>query len=149
MISAGNGFVEYHFSIFMMLALISFFRSIKLIAISTIIFALQHFIGFFYFPELLCGSPDYRFSLLLIHAIYLILAATANSIFIFYMNRSAQKAEAVQEETVNQFKAVIDQLQNTSSSILQVTTSLDQGAIETEQISTNIANSSDHLRQGA
>src|SRR5690625_3158609 len=54
MISAGNGFVEYHFSIFMMLALITFFRSIKLVAVSTVIFALQHFIGFFYFPELLC-----------------------------------------------------------------------------------------------
>src|SRR5690625_3685606 len=66
MIAAGNGFVEYHFTIFMMLALISFFRSIRLVAISTVIFALQHLIGYFYFPELLCGTPDYRFALLLI-----------------------------------------------------------------------------------
>src|SRR5690554_4675281 len=70
MIAAGNGLVEYHFSIFMMLALIAYFRSIQLIIISTAIFAVQHFAGYFLFPELLCGTTDYRFSLLMIHAVY-------------------------------------------------------------------------------
>src|SRR5690625_2306005 len=110
MIAAGNGFVEYHFSIFMMLALIAFFRSIPLIAMSTVIFALQHFVGYFFFPQLLCGTPDYRFSLLLIHAVYLTLTALANSVLIFHMNRTAKKAEADQKMAAKQFHNIVQQL---------------------------------------
>ena len=149
MISAGNGFVEYHFSIFMMLALITFFRSIKLVAVSTVIFALQHFIGFFYFPELLCGTPDYRFALLLIHAIYLTLAALANSVLIFHTNRAADESEAIRNEVIEQYKGVINQLQRTSASILDVSSEVDNGATETEKVSLDLSNLSANLYKGA
>lgn len=149
MIAAGNGFVEYHFSIFMMLALISFFRSIKLITISTIIFALQHFVGYFYFPELLCGTPDYRFTLLLIHAIYLILTALANGVLIYYTNRSREESETIRNEAIEQYKAVIGQLEGTSASILNVSGEVDDRASETEKVSMNISTSSNQLYKGA
>ncbi|WP_041255874.1 hypothetical protein [Exiguobacterium antarcticum] len=46
-VAGGNGLVEYHFSIFMVLALIAYFRRVDLILISTVLFAIQHFAGFF------------------------------------------------------------------------------------------------------
>src|SRR5690625_3153202 len=99
MIAAGNGLVEYHFSIFMMLALIAYFRSVQLIVISTSIFAVQHFAGYFLFPELLCGTTDYRFSLLMIHAVYLTLTSLANIILIMYSKRVANEHKKMQYES--------------------------------------------------
>lgn len=93
-IAAGNGLVEYHFSIFMVLAMIAYLGSIKQIIWSTIIFAIQHVGGYLFFPQLLCGTADYQFSLLMIHAIFLILTSGAIILIIGLRNR----IEAAQEE---------------------------------------------------
>lgn len=57
-IAMGNGMVEYHFSIFMVLAMIAFLGSVRMIVVSTILFAVHHFAGYFLFPELICGTHD-------------------------------------------------------------------------------------------
>jgi methyl-accepting chemotaxis protein len=149
MIAAGNGLVEYHFSIFMMLALISYFRSIQLITVSTSIFAIQHFAGYYLFPELLCGTSEYRFALLMIHAIYLILTALANIILIVHSQRVAQENEVIREEAMRQYNNIIDQLKGTSSTILTVSNEIDKGAQNTEHVSSVIANASSNLFNGA
>lgn len=81
-IAGGDGLTEYHFSIFMVLAMIASFQQIKYIIISTVIFAVHHLSGYFFFPQLLCGTEDYSFSLLMIHAIYLVMTAVSTSIVI-------------------------------------------------------------------
>lgn len=149
MIAAGNGFIEYHFSIFMMLALIAFFRSIRLITISTIIFALQHFLGYFFFPQLLCGTSDYRFALLLIHAIYLTLTALANSVLIYHTNRAADEAESIRNDAIEQYKSVVNQLEGASASVLNISSEVYDKALETEEVSMNIASTSNDLYRGA
>lgn len=98
-IAGGNGMVEYHFSIFMVLAIIAYYESIQLMIISTVIFALQHFLGYFFTPELLCGTSNYHFGLLMIHAIFLILTCCATVLQIF-----AKKKHTVQLETENEIK---------------------------------------------
>lgn len=149
MIAAGNGLVEYHFSIFMMLALIAYFRSIQLIIISTVIFAVQHFAGYFLFPELLCGTSDYRFSLLMIHAVYLVLTALANVILILHSKRIANENRIIQEEATKQYQNIIEQLQETSSSILAVSNQIDNEAKNTEHVSSVVTSGSSDLYNGA
>ncbi len=149
MISSGNGFVEYHFSIFMMLAIITYFQSIQLIAVSTIVFAVQHFAGYFFFPELLCGTSDYRFSLLMIHAVYLILTALANGLIILNSKRIAAEAEEKRQQSLKLYEGIVNQLQQTSASILAVSTQVDNGAQGTEEASVRISMVSTDLCDGA
>ncbi|MBD3110094.1 hypothetical protein IEO70_17305 [Bacillus sp. AGMB 02131] len=116
-IAEGNGLVEYHFSIFMVLAIIAFFARIKLILVSTVIFAVHHLEGYFLFPELLCGTSDYSFSLLMIHAVFLVLTSSA-MILVITANRRIEtqlKAEAgiLEEEK----KQLVQQLVNVSAEV--------------------------------
>ena len=149
MISSGSGFVEYHFSIFMMLAIISYFRSIKLILISTVIFAIQHFAGYFYFPELLCGTSDYKFTLLMIHAIYLVLTSSANILLILNSTKATKEAENARLESAKLYTSIVQQLQETAASILSVSTEVDKGANSSEQVSKTISSASSVLYNGA
>lgn len=149
MIAAGKGLVEYHFSIFMMLALIAFFRSIPLIVLSTAIFAVQHFAGYFLFPELLCGTSDYRFSLLMIHAIYLVLSAVANSILILHAQRTQQLNEQERQKMQVQYEQLVQQLSQTSTTIHTVAQQIEQETVATKEASLTIKDSSNHLYSGA
>ncbi|GLX70012.1 methyl-accepting chemotaxis protein [Paenibacillus glycanilyticus] len=72
-IAGGKGLVEYHFSIFMVLAIILFYESIPLLLASTVVFAAQHLLGFLYFPEIVYGIANYSFSMVAIHLIFVIL----------------------------------------------------------------------------
>lgn len=89
-IAGGDGLTEYHFSIFMVVAMIASFQKITYIVVSTIIFAVHHLTGYFFFPQLLCGTEDYSFSLIMIHAIFLIMTAVSTSLVIL----SRRKVEA-------------------------------------------------------
>lgn len=74
-IASGDGMVEYHFSIFMVMAAIAYFESSRIIITSTILFAVHHLVGYFAVPEIICGMADYSFSLLLVHAMFLLLTS--------------------------------------------------------------------------
>ncbi|MEK4628754.1 MAG: methyl-accepting chemotaxis protein [Solibacillus sp.] len=87
-IAGGNGLTEYHFSIFMVLAMIANFQKVRYIIISTVIFAVHHLSGYFFFPQLICGTEDYSFSLLMIHAIFLIMTAFSTSILIVHNQKT-------------------------------------------------------------
>lgn len=109
-IAGGDGLTEYHFSIFMVVAMIASFQNIFYILLSTILFAVHHLAGYFLFPQLICGTDNYSFSLLLIHAVYLIMTAVATIIVI----RSTQKME----QALSQEAAEIErQLQEVSTEV--------------------------------
>lgn len=103
LIAGGNGLVEYHFSIFMVLAIIGNFQSVQQVLLSTGIFAVHHFVGYFAFPELLCGTSNYSFSLLMIHAVFLVLTSAA-TIFIIHSTKIREASLA------NETKLAEDQL---------------------------------------
>lgn len=98
-VAGGQGLVEYHFSIFVVLAILSFMRRIDLILYSAGIFAVQHLVGYFLIPEMICGTSDYPFSLLLVHAVYLILLSVVLVAQIHFRNNETQHAEAQEQET--------------------------------------------------
>lgn len=148
-IAAGNGFVEYHFSIFMVLAFIAYFNSVSLIIVSTVIFAVHHFVGYFVFPELLCGTPDYRFSLLMIHAVFLLLTSGANIVLILYNRRTQEEAVKIREEANDQFKLVVENLTKTVYDLTNLTASVERGANESRLTGSEIAASTQQLRDGS
>lgn len=118
-IAVGDGMIEYHFSIFMILAFLINFDSIKLILISTVIFAVQHFGFFFLAPELLCGSSgNYTFSILLIHAIFLILTSAVACLIIYQKNSYASKIEAERDAKANALESSVKSLEETGQQVM-------------------------------
>lgn len=148
-IAFGNGLLEYHFSIFMVLAFITYFHSISLIVISTAIFAVHHLAGYFLFPELLCGTSDYRFSLLLLHAIFLLLTSGANIILTLFNSRTKRAAEAMQEQSEQSFKLIVEELTKTVEHLMDVTENIEIGANESRIASSEIATSIYQLKEGS
>lgn len=74
MITAGHGMVEYHFSIFMVLAIMSYYEKIELILSMTVLFVIQHLVGFFFMSAYVFGvvQGEYSFGMLLYHALFLV-----------------------------------------------------------------------------
>lgn len=98
-VAGGQGLVEYHFSIFVVLAILSFMRRVDLIVYSTVIFAVQHFAGYFFIPEIICGTTDYPFSLLLVHALYLVVLSLVLIAQIHTHNVETSKVKNQEDET--------------------------------------------------
>jgi|GEM_PF-4192142 hypothetical protein len=105
-IVAGNGMVEYHFSIFMVMAVVTFYQRISLIVFMTGIFAVQHFGSYLFMPEFAYGKSEYPFSMVAIHAALLVLTAAANMAQIL----QKRKDWSVLEEENNNHKQTIDKL---------------------------------------
>ncbi len=131
-IAGGDGLVEYHFSIFMVLAFIIFFNSFKLILISTVIFAIQHFGGYFLFPQLLCGTENYAFSLLMIHAVFLILMSGAASLIITLQNRATSLMQIEKEKQQEKEELLVAQLTKTANQVLNTVLQLKEGSQESK-----------------
>ncbi|MFD3260602.1 methyl-accepting chemotaxis protein [Paenibacillus lentus] len=148
-IAGGDGFVEYHFSIFMTIAIIAYYESIKTLLYSTAIFAIQHFAGFFWFPQLLCGTADYRFSLLLIHALYLLLTSGATIWFVYSKKihtNEYEKTVASQQQAINE---VLRNMDDSSQSVLNAVTQLLSGAGQSAKASQEIVASIETISIGA
>ncbi|WP_413376625.1 methyl-accepting chemotaxis protein [Alkalihalobacillus sp. 1P02AB] len=147
-IAGGNGLVEYHFSIFMVIALLGYYDQMKLVIYSTSIFAIHHIAGYFFFPELLCGTSDYQFSLLLIHAIYLLLTSGATILLIHtkkIKTDAYEKQVTLQQDALNN---VLVRLNNRSGSVLTSVHKLQDGITETNKTSHEIASSVETISLG-
>lgn len=102
-IAGGNGMVEYHFSIFMVLASMAYYEKIRLIVVSSLLFALQHILGYFTAPQLICGTDNYPFTLLMMHAFFLILTS---AVIIIQLIARKHYHRAVQEKEFKQAKII-------------------------------------------
>lgn len=138
MIAAGNGLVEYHFSIFVILALITMFHKKALLFTSAIIFTLHHFIGFFLFPTLLCGTSEYSFSLLMIHAFFLVLITLAGASIIQLMQNTNKAHEKLEADSANKINELLKQIQTVSQSVQSNSNNLSQETVEVLYASTAI-----------
>ncbi|MBU9710912.1 methyl-accepting chemotaxis protein [Evansella tamaricis] len=148
-IASGDGLVEYHFSIFMVIATLAFFENIRLIVLSTVIFAIQHLGGFFLAPELITGTDQYSFLLLLIHAFFLIM--TSSIIVVQIISRQKYRKEvtlrnAKQTSLINQLKT---RLQETSKQVLANLTHLETGSKESVAATEEIVGSIQEMIGGA
>jgi methyl-accepting chemotaxis protein len=110
---AGGGMVEYHFSIFMVIAVLAYYESIKLIVISTVIFAVHHLLGFLFSPELLSGTSVFPFTIFLLHALFLVLTSGATILQIVNKLRFEKVTNKEREENRVKFSQIYVQLETT------------------------------------
>lgn len=140
LIAGGGGMVELHFSIFMTVAVIAYYEQIKLISISTIIFALQHIIGFLWLPEIVFGYSSYSFGMLFIHALFLLLtsAATIRQIYLKQLVLAAIEAEKQAKDT---------QLQGLVATAEELSTELEDRAHKMDEQSESHVQTSQEMAQ--
>ncbi|MCI3923073.1 methyl-accepting chemotaxis protein [Paenibacillus sp. TRM 82003] len=72
-VAGGGGYVEFHFSIFMVAAFLAFYENIKLVLVMTVISAAAHLLFYFWETALYFGHDTYTFPMLLLHATFLVL----------------------------------------------------------------------------
>jgi methyl-accepting chemotaxis protein len=119
-IAGSGGHVEFHFSIFMVVAVLSYYKSIRLISIMTGIFAVHHILGFFFFPEVVFGSTSYSFMMLVIHALFLIFTSSATILQIMSSTKienSLIASQQQQRQTVT--SEIVGYLSETAKEIMQ------------------------------
>lgn len=138
-IAAGSGLVEYHFSIFVVMALITMFQRKKLVLIASGIFLTQHLVGYFFFPELLCGSTTYSFLLLLIHAVFLIGITIAASVMINQTKRSEMEHAQAEKQSEEKIQALLLEVKAASQLIYEDAAQLQQQTERVTRASIGIA----------
>ena len=138
-IAGGDGLTEYHFSIFMVIAMIANFQQVKYIVISTIIFAVHHLAGYFLFPQLLCGTDNYSFSLLMVHAIFLIMTSVSTSILIAYNQKTERALEKENALAELQLQQLFEEINYESVHINELSNQIAAGSAETASSSLNIS----------
>lgn len=79
MIMGGDGMIEYHFSIFIVIALVSFYDEVKLIVIMASLFTLQHALGYSISPftYFVFGVADYTITMTVVHIVAVVLMSVA------------------------------------------------------------------------
>lgn len=97
MIAGGGGTVEFHFSIFMVIACMAYYENIKLILVSTMLFAVQHIAGWLFVPQYVYGVNAYPFVMVASHAVFLLLTSAA-TIWQIDQKRKATKALELAKE---------------------------------------------------
>ncbi|MEG0472365.1 MAG: methyl-accepting chemotaxis protein [Solibacillus sp.] len=148
-IAGGSGLVEYHFSIFMVMAMIASFQKVQLVLISTVIFAVHHIAGYFLFPQLLCGTDDYSFSLLMIHAVFLLMTAISTSIVISNNNRTERKLEAATSVAEKQVQQLFSQIGEGSVRLNELSQQIATGSSSTSKSSHEITTALTALQSNA
>lgn len=138
-IAGGNGMVEYHFSIFMVIAMLSYYENVKLILISTVIFALHHLVGYFAFPELVCGTNHYPFSVLLLHAVFLILTSGSTIIQIMHRQKFYSEIDNERAEKKLQFDGILSNLELASRTVSETTNILMKNVTNSKKCSLEIS----------
>ncbi|MEB1808427.1 MAG: methyl-accepting chemotaxis protein [Bacillaceae bacterium] len=148
-IAGGDGLIEYHFSIFMVLASLAYYENIRLVIVSTVIFAVQHLLGYFTVPELICGSDNYPFSLLLIHAVFLIFTSAVIIIQIIARKQYDLVVAKNEEEQQSIIEGLVQHIANTSNKMLKNVETLKEGAVSSTEASTTISDSMIQMVDGA
>ncbi|MFD0589369.1 methyl-accepting chemotaxis protein [Paenibacillus sp. GCM10027627] len=139
MIAGGGGSVELHFSIFMVVAMLAYYEDIKLIIVMTALFAVQHVLGYAVVPELVYGTANGSFVMLLIHSIFLILTAGATVLQILSKKRITAALEA--EKNAKEARLV-----DVLSSVRDLTTQLELSSERVSVKSEHSARISDEIR---
>lgn len=150
-IMGGDGMVEYHFSLFMVVAMLAYYEQIRLVLIMTGIFVVQHLLGYFV-PAVtifVYGTSEYTFTMVLIHAIFLGLTSLATVWQIHAKQKRFNELEQVNQRNQEMHLAIINQLNETSSHVDETAKSLTSNAKHTQSISENIGNHISEIRDGS
>ena len=148
-ISGGSGRVEFHFSIFMVVAALGYYQNIKLITLMTSIFAVQHIIGFVLFPEIVFGVSSYSLLMLILHATFLVLTSSAVSWQVYSSKRiESDLLRERNEQRTLIIEEIVDRISLTSAQIIDVSHSLSEHSKKTADASSQLARSFAQVASG-
>ncbi|MEC1178684.1 methyl-accepting chemotaxis protein [Metasolibacillus meyeri] len=116
-ISSAGGGVEFHFSIFMVLAIIAYYEQVRLMILMTVLFAVQHVAGYFVIPQIVFGTDQYTFLMLVIHAIFLLLTSYATIQQILSKNTITKQLEAEKRNKEESLLHLVQQVEQLSERI--------------------------------
>jgi len=103
----------------MVLAMIGYYESVTLVAVMTTIITLQHLLGYWFFTPYVFGVPigEYAFSMVLVHAVFLI--ATSGAIMWQTIHkRKLQNELNKNQQTQKLLSEIIDHLSSTSNQLI-------------------------------
>jgi methyl-accepting chemotaxis protein len=141
-IAGAGGRVEFHFSIFMVVAVLGYYESIPLLSIMTAIFAVQHAAGFFFIPEVVFGTDDYTLTMLLAHALFLIFTSSATSWQVYSSRKIRSSMEQAQKEQRKEIvEDILGRLSATSTQVIDMAKSLSDRVRLTSEASSHISQS--------
>ncbi|QJD84415.1 methyl-accepting chemotaxis protein [Cohnella herbarum] len=129
-IAGAGGRVEFHFSIFMVIAIIAYYESISLILISTAIFAVQHLGAGLFLPDVVFGDHEYSFSMVLVHALFLIFTSASTIVQIRSGKRYTAKLEEEKREKDRLIRETTEQVRETSVQLVQIVQALSRNAVK-------------------
>ncbi|WP_139491669.1 methyl-accepting chemotaxis protein [Brevibacillus dissolubilis] len=116
---AGEGMIEYHFSIFMVIAIAASYEDVKMIVLMTLVFAVQHLGSYFLMPTFAFGHEHYSFAMVLVHAVFLILTSSAVIANILVKRRAMGALEAEKEQKQALIDQLIERIRITSSHLTE------------------------------
>lgn len=150
-ITGGEGMVEYHFSLFMVVAILAYYEKIKLVVIMTVIFVLQHLLGFFIptFTIFVFGVSNYSFTMVLIHAAFLGITSGATIWQIITKQKNTALLEYENEQSQSTIETIMDQLKTTSAKVLNTVNNLNDSSQESQLMSNQITASIQQMASGA
>ncbi|QMV41136.1 methyl-accepting chemotaxis protein [Cohnella cholangitidis] len=142
-IAGADGRVEFHFSIFMVLAIIAYYESIALILVSTGLFAVQHLGAAAFVPEVVFGDHEYSFSMVLIHALFLILTSASTIVQLISRKRHNARFEMEKQQKEHLIRQTTEQVKDTSYQLVQIVDTLtmnsDKSAAAVSEVAAAIA----------
>ncbi|GIN40177.1 methyl-accepting chemotaxis protein [Heyndrickxia oleronia] len=131
-IAGATGRVELHFSIFMVIAALAYYENIRLILLMATIFTVHHIVGFLFLGGVVYGMRDVSFSMLCLHALFLVLTTAATSWQIYSSKKIRLSLELAQQ---GQRKSIIEnitgQISNISTQVIATANVLNEQAIQT------------------
>ncbi|WP_337099570.1 methyl-accepting chemotaxis protein [Paenibacillus sp. YIM B09110] len=135
-IAGAGGAVEFHFSIFMVIAIVAYYERISLIVVMTVLFAVQHVAGLYLFPTYVFGTNDYSIGMVAIHAVFLLLTSLATILQIANKMKVMKAVDEQNQESKQLFETIVGQLTETSEQLRQLTAGLvDKSGHTAESIS--------------
>jgi methyl-accepting chemotaxis protein len=148
-ILAGSGMLEYHFSIFMVVATMAYYEEIKLVILMTLLFAVHHVLGYFLVPAYIFGSEHYSFMMVVLHAVFLLLTSAATILQIVNKKKHTTILEKDRQDKVDLLRNVISQVADTSAQITSTAEYLIVNSSENKASSNSIVASFEEVSEGA
>ncbi|WP_059104745.1 methyl-accepting chemotaxis protein [Shouchella shacheensis] len=142
-IAGGEGMVEYHFSIFIVLALLAYYQRMALILLSVVLFAIQHIGGYFVIPQIVYGTDTYDFGMVFVHLLFVLLLTAALYMQIRNSQEVARDLQQARTARQNMMERMIDRLESSADDLKLVSEELAASTEQTVQSATEVA----HMNQ--
>ncbi|GBF73532.1 hypothetical protein PA598K_01828 [Paenibacillus sp. 598K] len=147
-IAGGGGGVEFHFSIFMVVAFVAYYENTRLVLLMTALFAIQHLAGFFWFPELVFGVKSYSFLMLAVHAIFLLLTSGATTLQIISKRRITGVLEQQKEAKQHEAAQLLARVQTLSDQLGQSSVTVSERSRQTIGMNAEMSRSFHEVASG-